>query len=412
MPTELSGPRALAESEFDQFFNLDELAFGLGTPSAALREIDKRLLEMDRTTGVFDGSQLVGATSVFSFEMTVPGGRVPMAGVSWVSVAPTHRRRGILRTMMREQLHGIHASGGEAVAGLTASEPQIYGRFGYGLASRTVLLTIPRERSDLRMPAGSDDITFRLIPTEESVEVCELIYARQVPTRPGMLVRSPGWASAYASDPDEWRAGASKLRTVLAERDGEPVGYARYRVKRELGGSEQVGEVSVVELYADDAASYAAVLRYLVSIDLTTTTTLAGIPLDGLPMQLLEDFRAASPRVKDSLYIRLVDVDRALASRTYSAQIDLVIEVTDSFCPWNAGRWRLAGGDKGAICERTTAAADLTVDVRELGSVFLGGNSLAALGAVGLVEERRSGALTEASRAFATDLEPMLPFGF
>lgn len=412
MPTELSGPRALAESEFEQFFDLDELAFGLATPSAAMREIDQRLLEMDRTTGVFDGPQLVGAASVFSFEMTVPGGQIPMAGVSWVSVAPTHRRRGILRSLMHHQLHDLHESGREAVAGLTASEPQIYGRFGYGLAARVANLTIPRQHSGLRMPAGSDEVTLRLIPTEESIEVCEQVYAQQVATRPGMLVRTPAWAAAYASDPDEWRAGASKLRTVLAERDGEPVGYARYRVKRDLGGAAQADEVGVVELYANDAASYAALLRYLVSIDLTTMTALPGIPLDGPPMQLLENVRAADPRVRDSLFIRLVDVDRALASRTYSAQIDLVVDVADAFCPWNAGRWRLTGGEKGATCERTTAAADLVIGVRELGSVFLGGNSLASLGLAGLVEERRSGALTEASRAFATDLEPSLPFGF
>ncbi len=150
MPTELSAPRPLAESEFDQFLYLDELAFGSEPPSAAALEIDKALLECDRTIGVFDGPQLVGGASIFSFEMTVPGGRIPMAGVSWVSVMPTHRRRGILSSMMRHQLHDLHESSGEAVAGLTASEPPIYGRFGYGLASRIAQLTIPRLRRSVK----------------------------------------------------------------------------------------------------------------------------------------------------------------------------------------------------------------------------------------------------------------------
>lgn len=412
MPTEPSAPRPLAESEFDQFLSLDELAFGSEPPSAAALEIDRALLERDRTIGVFDGPQIVGGASLFSFEMTVPGGRIPMAGVSWVSVMPTHRRRGILSSMMRHQLHDLHDSGGEAVAGLTASEPPIYGRFGYGLASRVAQLTIPRQYSGLRLPAGSDAVSLRVVSTEESREVCEEVYARQVPKRPGMLVRSPAWANAYASDPDDWRAGRSRLRTVLAERDGQAVGYTRYRVKQDFSNGAPAGQVSVSELYADDAAVYAALLRYLVSIDLMTTTVLPGVPLDAPPLRLLDNPRAANVCVKDALYLRLIDVDRALASRTYSAQIDVVIDVTDTFCPWNAGRWRLTGGEKGATCERTTAAPDITLGVRELGSAFLGGASLASLGAAGLAEERRNGALAEASRAFVTDLEPWMSFGF
>src|SRR5947209_5062623 len=171
-------------------------------------------------------------------------------------------------------------------AGLTASEPPIYGRFGYGLASRTAQLTIPRSQSAVRMPQGTDAVTLRLIPTEESLEACEQVYARQLFTRPGMLVRAPAWAKVCIADIDEWRAGRSKLRTVLAERDGQTVGYAHYRVKRQFGMPTPTGDVSVEELYGDDAASYAALLRYLTSIDLTNTTSLPGIPLDGLPMHL------------------------------------------------------------------------------------------------------------------------------
>lgn len=412
MPTEPSAPRALAESEFDQFLSLDELAFGSEPPSAAALEIDKTLLEHDRTIGVFDGAQMVGGASIFSFEMTVPGGRIPMAGVSWVSVMPTHRRRGILSSMMRRQLHDLHESGGEAVAGLTASEPPIYGRFGYGLASRVARLTIPRQYSGLRMPAGSDAVSLRFVSTEESRDACEEVYARQVPKRPGMLVRTPAWANAYAADPDDWRAERSRLRTVLAEREGQVIGYTRYRVKQEFSNGAPAGRVSVSELYGDDAAAYAVLLRYLTSIDLMTTTELPGVPLDAPQLLLLDNVRAANVCVRDCLYIRLIDVDRALASRTYSAQIDMVIDVTDTFCPWNAGRWRLTGGEKGATCERTNAAPDIALGVRELGSAFLGGTSLASLGAASLVEERRTGALAEASRAFVTDLEPWMSFGF
>jgi predicted acetyltransferase len=116
--------------------------------------------------------------------------------------------------------------------------------------------------------------------------------------------------------------------------------------------------------------------------------------------------------VRDGLYLRLVDVDRALAARTYAAPIDVVFEVVDGFCPWNAGRWRLAGDEKGATCVRTDSAADLTVDVRELGSVYLGGPTLRALQTAGQVVEHTVGAVAAASRAFASDLRPWLSTGF
>jgi predicted acetyltransferase len=412
MSTEPLAPRLLAESELEQFFHIDEVAFGSEPVSPEVAEIDRAVLEFDRTIGVFDGPTLVGAASIFSLELSVPGGLAPLAGVSFVSVLPTYRRRGILSSMMRHQLEGLHESGGEAIAGLTASEQPIYGRFGYGPATKAASFKVPRHHNALRLPRGTDEIKLRLIPTAESFDVCEEIYARQVPNRPGMLVHTPAWGRVYCADPDQWRAGRSKLRTILAERDGKAVGFTRYRTKHEFSAGSHAGRVDVSEIYADDAASYAALLRYLLDIDLTATIALSRLPTDSPLVHLLMDLRAADMRVDDVLYLRLVDVDRALASRTYATQIDLVIEVADVFCPWNEGRWRLVGDEKGATCERTDAAPDLSISARELGAAFLGGVTLSSLAAAGLAEEQRSGALTEASRAFGSDVAPWLSFGF
>ncbi|MGH6656871.1 MAG: GNAT family N-acetyltransferase [Actinocrinis sp.] len=412
MPTEVSAPRALTADDLDAFCELDEITFITQPRGPAELQVERSLLELDRAIGVFDGPDIVGGAAIYSFEMTVPGGRVPMAGVSWVSVLPTHRRRGILSSMMRYQLHELHETGGEALAGLTASEPPIYGRFGYGPATKAANLTVPRHRNALRLPEGTGDVTIRLISTPDSVPVCEEIYARQVTKRAGMLVRTPAWGAVYAADPEAWREGRSKLRTVLAERDGQPVGFARYRTKYEGTHGVPAGRVDVQELYGDDPAAEAALLRYVLDIDLTAITSLMRLPLDAAPVQQLTYLRAAQMTVDESLYLRLVDVDRALSSRTYSAQIDIVIEVADLFCPWNEGRWRLTGDEKGAHCERTDAAPDLAIGIRELGASYLGGVTLASLDAAGLVDERRPGALAEASRAFSIDLQPSLPFGF
>ena len=410
MPSEPLTPRPLTASEVDQIVALDEIAFVSDPYSPEAVALVRETFELDRMIGTFDGAQMVAGACIFGFEMTVPGGRVPMAGVSWVSVLPTHRRRGLLTGLMRHQLHGLHESGGEAVAGLTASEPPIYGRFGYGQATSGVALTIPRHQAALRLPPGTDEVSVRMVPNDASFDERLEIYNRNLDARPGMLVRPVTWARGLAADLPESRPGRSVLRVVLAERGGKPIGYATYRTKPERLAQ---GTVVVQEIVADDAAGYGALLRFLFDIDLTATISLDGtVPTDSPLLHLLQNPRAAEPRLQDALYLRLVDVDRALSARTYATAIDTVIEVADDFCPWNAGRWRLVGDEKGARCERTSASADLALTARELGAAYLGGVTLRALAGAGLVQERRSGAVAEASKAFASDVAPWLPFEF
>jgi predicted acetyltransferase len=92
--------------------------------------------------------------------------------------------------------------------------------------------------------------------------------------------------------------------------------------------------------------------------------------------------------------------------------VDVVLDVEDAFCPWNSGRWRLSGDAKGAVCGRTSDAADLALSVRELGAAYLGGVSLASLAGAGRVRELRQGALAEASVGFGATTAPWLPHGF
>ncbi len=186
-----------------------------------------------------------------------------------------------------------------------------------------------------------------------------------------------------------------------------------YRVKADWGLDGSDGKVEVSDLDALDPAAYAALWRYLFSIDLTWTVRAPRRPVDDALLHLVSDVRRSQPRTRDSLYVRLVDLAAALEARTYGAPADVVLEVEDAFCPWNAGRWRLVADGKGAArCTRTGEPAELELSVRELGSAYLGGVTLTSLAAAGLVRELRAGALTEASRAFAGDVAPWLPHGF
>ncbi|MFD4771557.1 GNAT family N-acetyltransferase [Streptomyces niveus] len=411
--------RVLEASDWDTWFGTLERAFGGAlVNSAEEREVWRSVTECERSVGAWDGDECVGTAGAYTFGLTVPGGVVSAAGVTMVSVAATHRRRGILTSMMRRQLDDVR-SWGQPVALLTASEPEIYGRFGYGPGTRQLSADIDTSRVSFRMPGGDGadaGIRLRYVAPDDARESIESLYARLVPGRPGMLERRPGWDRKLLVDPPESREGASALQCVLARRgegdDAEVVGYALYRIKATWDAAGPSGTVVVDQFAALDPVTNATLWRFLGGIDLTSSVSVSNLPVDDAFQFLVSDVRRSSIRLRDSLYVRLVEVGAALAARTYQAPVDVVLEVDDAFCPWNEGRWRLTGDEKGASCERTADASDLSLSVRELAAMYLGDTSPAALARAGLVRELRPGALAEASVAFASPVAPWLPHGF
>ncbi|MET9804565.1 GNAT family N-acetyltransferase [Streptomyces sp. NPDC006368] len=404
--------RVLRPTEWDRWYGQLELAFGGIAEEPQERDLWNALTEHERSVGVWDDGTCVGTAGAFTFRLSVPGGAlVPAAGVTMVSVAATHRRRGVLTSMMRRQLDDVRAWG-EPVAVLTASEPAIYGRFGYGIATRQLRAEIDTDRVRLSVPPGTDDVRLRLSSPAAASEAREAVYARLVPERPGMLARMPGWERLPVLDPPGSRDGASPLQCVLAERDGEVTGYALYSTRPQWETAVPHGTVRLRDLGAVDPASYAALWRFLFGIDLMSTIQVGNRPVDDAWQHLVSDIRRCRTRVQDGLHVRLVDLGAALEARTYQAPVDVVLDVDDAFCPWNAGRWRLTGDRKGALCARTDDAADLALSVRDVGAAYLGGVPLTSLAAAGRVRELRQGALAEASVAFGSPVAPWLPHGF
>lgn len=403
--------RVLRDAEWDVWSDTLDAAFG-EVPSPQERALRRELTEVERSLGVWDGAECVGTAGAISFGLTVPGGaRVPVAGVTMVSVRPTHRRRGVLRSMIRHQLADVRGRG-EPLAVLTASEPAIYGRFGYGPAAQDMRLTVDTVRLAPPELPGVDGVRLRLVDPVAALADCERVYARLVPTRPGMLTRPPGWERAGVLDVPGERDGAAALQCVLAEVDGEVRGYARYAMKPQWDTAGPHGTVLVRHIEALDPVVYAALWRYLFGIDLTSSVSVATRPVDDALLHLVEAQRRCGIGLRESLFVRPVEVGAALAARTYRTPLDVVLEVADPLCPWNEGRWRLSGDEKGARCARTTDAADLALSVRELGSAYLGGFTLSSLAAAGRVHELRAGALGAASVAFGSDVAPWLPYGF
>ncbi|MFI5659206.1 GNAT family N-acetyltransferase [Streptomyces sp. NPDC051684] len=405
--------RTLRDSEWDHWYGKLERAFGGVGEAPEERGLYQELTAVDRSLGVWDGDECVGTAGSFPFRVSVPGGAfVAAAGVTMVSVAATHRRRGILTEMMRRQLDDVRGWG-EPLAVLTASEPVIYGRFGYGTGTRKATVRIEARRVHIDAPAGADDLRLRYVDPAQAAERCEAAYLRTMGTRPGMLGRLPGWERLALLDPERERGGASPLQCVVAELGGEAVGFARFHVKPESAHGLDQSTVLVREVTAVEPAAYAALWRFLCSIDLTETVECDNLPVDDPLFSLVSDIRRCHVRVRDSMHVRLVEVGEALEARTYLTPVDAVFEVRDAFCPWNEGRWRLTGDAKGgASCKRTEEPADLALSVRELGAAYLGDASLLELAGAGRVRELRPGALAEASVAFGSALAPWLQHGF
>ena len=391
---------------WEELLELLDLAFSAPW-SDEQYETERRIWEQERSVVASEDGQLVGHTGTFTLQLSVPGGQLPAAGVTMVGVRPTHRRRGILRNLMRTQLAEAHEAG-QPLAALTASEPVIYPRFGYGLASDHQEIVVPKQSRTLRPVAGIDDVRIRYVDVRESLPRCAELRNQLALERPGMFQHDDRWQQYTINDSlVNGATSASKLRCVVAERDGELTGFAHYRTKR-----AENGYVEVRRVHATDLASHAALWRYLLEPDLLSQTRCEMVASDDPLLDLLLDPRAPGPITRDGLWLRPVDVGRALAGRTYAADVDVVIEVVDDFLPWNAGRWHLTGGVDGASCEQTTRDADLTLHVRDLGAVYLGRPSLARLGRAGLVTEHTPGALAAAAEAFSTSRLPFLDTGF
>ncbi len=410
----------LAPDRRQEVLALDQLAFSMAPdepgPDA---QVSGGTLEWDRVFGAsVDGdTALAGIYAVYSLGLSVPhgpGARVtPMAGLSWVGVHPGQRRQGVASAMLRHHLHGLHESGAEAVSGLRASEPAIYGRFGYGLATAGLQLRVPHGAA-LREVPGAESVTVRWLTVDAQLDgdLVEALHARARVHRPGLLARSAQLRARWLVDNPARRAGGEPLRLLLAERDGDPTGYAVLRRTGHWDRTRFVGTASVTEVVALDPPTARALWGVLVDLDLMTTMTTPSLAADDPLLTLLVDVRGTTPVLSDDLWLRLVDVDRALAARGYAHDVDVVIGVTDDLCPWNARRWHLAAGPDGAACVPTSDPAHVRVDVRELASAYLGGTSLVALAAAGLVHEERAGAVAHLSSALRSALQPVSPMGF
>jgi predicted acetyltransferase len=368
-------------------------------PSEEDSERFSKLLPVEGMLVAADGKAIVAAAGAFPFEMTVPGALVPTAGVTVVGVLPTHRRRGILTELMRRQLDDAT----EPVAALWASEPTIYGRFGYGLASFCGEIDVPRDRAALT-GTGRPRGEVRIVTAEQALESFPALYDTVRAERPGMMSRTRDWWEHRRLRTQTHQPGGPLVCAQL-ELEGIPAGYALYRVNQKFESWGTAGNVDVLEALGTSPDATREIWRYLLEFDWTSRIEAGRLPTDHELLLLVADPSRLKFMVTDALWLRLVDVPAALSARSYESDDAIVFDVSDPFLPDNESGWRLAGGR----AERTDDEPDLRLDVNALGSTYLGGIGFGELLRGGRIQELREGAAARADALFRADRAPWCP---
>jgi len=399
--------RSGTAADLEAFNHVLATAFGQEALPVWVERI-RQLLGPDRVLTASADGQIVGTAGAFPFELTVPGGLVPAAGVTMVGVLPSHRRRGILTRLMERQLADIR-SGREPVAILWASEAGIYHRFGYGMAAVAGDIDIERDRAVFRQPVDPVGRS-RLITLEEAARVLPAVYDRVRRVRPGMLSRSaPWWTLHRLRDDKEERRGGGPLFCAVWEQAGGPQAYALYRIHSVWESHLPGGFLRVHEAVATSPLATREIWRFLFGIDLVKEIKAFNLPPDHPLFAMVSEPRRLRMTLADGLWLRIVDLAAALRARTYGGDGSLVLEVTDAMCPDNAGGWRLQTRGGAGRVERTTAPADLTLDIQDLGALYLGGTSVGQLQWAGRIHEGTAGAGRRADLLFPGEAAPWCP---
>jgi predicted acetyltransferase len=393
----------------------DELRAFVETLSAGFLErpdVDKvtdeirPLWDLDRTWAAFEDGRICGTYRSWATELTVPGGQcLPAAAVSAVTVLPTHRRRGILRAMVDAE-HEAMRERAEAFGLLYAAEYPIYGRFGYGPAVREATLTLRTRQTGFHAAASG---RVELVNADaEAVAALKGVFEHWRVRQPGEIRRRDhSWEYDLALRESAWGSPWKGFVALHRDESGSVDGYARFHADDKWEQRQPGITVTVDELHALNDAAYSSLWRFLAEMDWAATIKAERrIPTERLPWLLTNARALDTSDIGDGMWVRLMDVTRALGARTYEREGKIVLEVVDGEAPGGRTRVELEAGPSGATCAETDRAADLTLDVSALSAAYLGGVSLRQAAMTPEVEEHRAGALGDADALFRTLDEP------
>ncbi len=376
--------------------DVDGISFGFSYTEQHRNDVAERGINFTVAT---EADRVVGVSGDFRFDLTVPGGaKVNVPGVTWVSVLPTHRRRGVLTAMMTSLLDG-YAANGDACALLTASEGGIYRRYGYGAATHSRKLSIDRRLTRLRTPVDASSVEF--LSAEQARTRLPELHRQWENQMPGALSRDDRWWHSIFLDREYYRDGLSERRYLA-----HPEGYLSYRTRESWQNGNPASVCVITDYKIQTPAAHAALWQVLLGLDLFASIETWELPLDDpLPLLLTDPRQVQVTAAKDGLWLRPVDVAGLLAARRYQLELDTVLDV-------DGERFALYGGPDDAECVPTDRPAEVWLDRAGLGSIYLGGLRANTLARAGQLRGDDARKLQRFDLAFGTDRAPEYGTGF
>lgn len=367
----------------------------------------RSILDTDRAFGHFEADGIVSTIGAYSLEMTVPGSVVRCGGTTVVTVAPSHRRQGLLTEMMKRHFDDI-VEREEPIAALWASESEIYGRFGYGRATNTAEITVHRRGQPLSRHAPATR-PVRLVEIDEAKSLVPPFHDQFRLGQPGMFRRWPEWWEARIfSDFPSRRGGATAARWAVVDGNDGIDGYAKYRTKSAPGDDGHSGaELVITDLIARSPESWASLWAFLLGHDLVAKFIARLRSPEDPIFDLLAGPRRAQTEVDDGIWVRVMDVPAALTARKYQGDFAGVLEIHDPM-GLAGGKFRLEASVEGSECRPSDADPDITMDIEDLGAVYLGNGGLRRLARAGRLSGEEP-TLAAADLAFGWDPRPWCP---
>lgn len=375
--------RPLEANELPEFAETFAAALGL---EVSAKQVDRMaaFFNRQRLRVAVDRGRIVATFGAHDLPITIPGAIAPLAGTTVVTVLPTHRRQGLLRRLMTEHLKELQEEG-QCLAGLWASEGSIYGRYGFGIATERVRWKIPKWAAKLASPVDIDG-AMQWLTHDEALSELPALYDQIRQRRVGLFERRMAWwENRLLADPPGPSSGVSQQRRVVYAPEGRSLAYALYRTRR--ADLDHGLDVLIQEIHGVTPEAERAVWQFLFSIDLVDSLDAWNLAVDHPLRWWIQDVRKVSRQVHDGLWLRLVNVQKALEWRRYAVQGRLTIRVHDETCLWNDQSWALeVSADGQSHCTETGGPVDLECSADCLASVYLGGATWREMARAGAVQ--------------------------
>jgi predicted acetyltransferase len=402
--------RSVTDENFVEWRKAVRQGFGIHVHPDDIARLRNDRAELDRLIAAVDtGSErIVGTGGADSYSLTVPGGAVvPMAGVAYMTTSVTHRRQGGFSGMMNH-IHDEARERGDIVSGLWASQAHLYGRFDYGLGVNSYDWEIDPSFGSLSHSPISDgdksDAHVYFVDADEAAAMQPGIYERMRLQTAGSVDRNSGRWRYQLFDEERVRDGASALFFAICEEDGEQTAYVAYRMRRK--GDTDMGVMEILEQVSVTDTAHATMWRFLLNFDLVGKITATNRPADDPLWWMLADPRRLNRTSHDALWVRLLDIPKALEARTYNADGQLKMGLISESQPALAGTYVLDIDDSQASVKKTNDKPDVIMTPADLSAIYMGGATPGALVEAGRIDTVTTGSLAKLHGMFSTDSAP------